>query len=205
MENIFRKKFTARRLFHWFQDCFPYSFTISIHEDQNQPNASPDYSKEVFSHNLYFWKRKKDNRIYHLYDSMLFRVYSGCENTYVQFLIQDNDGKLFSVSWGYKRCDVEENYLSKFLNIYMDTIHNREICADIHFNFYNLPDGKQRVSSIPKDMFAQYQKEYEELINMHGTERVELTFNQGIVSYADSRFVGNYSFDSINSMFNGTK
>lgn len=131
--NIFRKTFTALELYEWFQKTFPDSFSVSIYEDVENTVDNvirADWDKCVFSTYLWFTANIYDKRRYYLYDRQIFVVHSGDENSYIRFYIEDENSDFFVVSWGYKRCDVEEDYLHKFLTIYLNTIHNREICKD---------------------------------------------------------------------------
>lgn len=127
MTNIFRNKFTARELYEWFHANFPDSFSVQIFKDKNLPRGiNPDYDQRVFN----IFVNKGGTKKYRLYDSAIFDTHSGCENSYIDFLIEDEDANFYVGTWGYKRGDVEANYLLQFITIYLNTIHNREICKD---------------------------------------------------------------------------
>lgn len=127
MENIFKKLFTGRELYDWFHKEFQDSFSIQIYKDKNLPRGvNPDYEQRVF----YFFNQRDGKTKYALYDRPIFETHAGDENSYIDFLIEDEQANYYVATWGYKRCDVGENYLLKFITLYLNTIHNREICKD---------------------------------------------------------------------------
>jgi len=129
MTNIFRKLFTAEELYDWLHKEFPDSFSLTIYKDKNLPKGiNPDYDNRVFE--WYIDKDRKQKTKYALYDRAIFEVHSGDENSYINFLLEDEKANYFAASWGYKRCDVEDDYLLKFITLLLNTIHNREICKD---------------------------------------------------------------------------
>lgn len=127
-DNIFRRKFHAKELYDWFHDNFPDSFSISIHTGEVYK-----YKEEIWS----IWKAsdgkfgkrnwyKKFPTEYTLYDRPIFNVYSGDENTYISFIIEDDNSNYFIVSWGYKRYDVgEEDYAAALAELLFETCHTK--------------------------------------------------------------------------------
>lgn len=132
MNKLFEHDFTGDQLSDFIHEKFPDSFGLEIYKeiaDFSRAVVPADwnsriyktagrYSPEIFG--------KNDNRKLRLYwpERMMetysrfrprFEVDSGDENTYVHFMLEDEKSDNFIATWGYKRCEVERNYLFEFL------------------------------------------------------------------------------------------
>src|SRR5689334_10683179 len=110
------QKFSPIELAHYMFNNFPDSFSIEIYKDPNNGSLEFDPDSLVYS-------ARKPNRWpkdmqLQLYDRAIFRVHSGEENTYYRFVFEDQNSNYFIVTWGYKRCDIEQDYLLKVINLF---------------------------------------------------------------------------------------
>lgn len=133
-KTFFNGSFTATQLAEHMNEKYPDAFGIEIYKDK-APNLGlrrgvnlDDMDKElaVFSR---LWKKPDDGARYTLYwpetcytttdqyknFQPRFEVYSGDENTYIRFMLE-RDSDCYVATWGYKRCDVERNYLIELID-----------------------------------------------------------------------------------------
>jgi hypothetical protein len=125
-DNIFRRMFHARELYDWFHHNFPDSFSINIYRGDSPDKINWD--DEVWS----FWKNGQHayhsmyRTEYTLYDRPCLCVNSGDENTYLRFMIEDENGNCYIVSWGYKRYDVgPDDYAAALAALIFQTCHRQ--------------------------------------------------------------------------------
>jgi hypothetical protein len=130
--KFFETVFTGEQLSTFLHEKFPEGFSLEIYRAQQTRgqemvadfrsrvfHESGQYSPEIYGKNekrnyMLWWPETRHNGIYSRFRPR-FEVYSGDENTYVYFMLEDgNDAYL--ATWGYKRCDVERNYLIEFIN-----------------------------------------------------------------------------------------
>lgn len=135
-DNIFRRQFHARELYDWFHTNFPESFCIEIYKGDTPEKA--DWDKRIWNirDNGYrkFYNPKYRTE-YTLCDRAIMHVSSGDENTYLRFLIEDDKGNGFTVTWGYKRYEVPGDYVAALAALIFDTCYHWEHHPHDRFDF----------------------------------------------------------------------
>ena len=134
--SIFNRRFTAKELKSYMNDYYPDSFGVGLYEvyqttDRRLKVIVADYDKPIL--NPYSHDKKPDNeKFYTLADqeagsymdgsprfprqrSPIFYIHSGQENSYIDLLLEDEKISNVVMTWGYKRCDVERDYMFELI------------------------------------------------------------------------------------------
>lgn len=131
--KFFETDFTGDQLDDFISEKFPDAFGIEIHEevkdftrrvchmneDARVYKTAGRYSPKIFGVNAQgkfrlYWPERMTETLGKFRPR--FEVYSGDENTYIYFMLENETSDNFIATWGYKRCDVERNYLIEFIN-----------------------------------------------------------------------------------------
>lgn len=136
MSSIFNRRFTAKELKSYMHDYYPDSFGVGLYKDYKTTDRLlrvivADYDQPILNPHKY--DQKPDNeKLYTLGDqeagtyvdgtprfsrqrSPIFYIHSGQENSYIDLLLEDEKGDNVVMTWGYKRGDVERDYMFELI------------------------------------------------------------------------------------------